>query len=161
METKTTNELTQTQTKQAVPSPEDRVRARQETIEKARDLYNKLAKDYEDDLMPDECFEFAADFALSLVEELKGQVAAQEKEINRLTGMWAERADESEGWQSKFNAAEAEAEKAKARLVRVEAIIDDPDRKVEYGTPEYFLLQRIRAALTPEPATKAEVSHER
>jgi hypothetical protein len=100
-------------------------------------------------------------YLLSLVEELKGQGAAQEKEINRLTGMWAERADESEGWQSKFNAAEAEAEKAKARLVRVEAIIDDPDRKVEYGTPEYFLLQRIRAALTPEPATKAEVSHER
>jgi hypothetical protein len=35
----------------------------------------------------------------------------------------------------------------------IRQIVEDPDRKVEYGTPEYFLLQRLRAALIAPPAT--------
>lgn len=35
----------------------------------------------------------------------------------------------------------------KHALERVRMILDDPDRKYEYGTDAYFLVQRLRAAL--------------
>ena len=40
------------------------------------------------------------------------------------------------------------AKAAEASLLQARLVIDDPERKVEYGTPEYFLIQRLRAALS-------------
>ena len=44
--------------------------------------------------------------------------------------------------------AQSELSALRTKLTAIEKVINDPERKVEYGTPEYYLLQRLSTKLS-------------
>lgn len=64
----------------------------------------------------------------------------------------AEIATLNEAWKEDLKQWAEEQRESRASLLQARIILDDPERKVEYGTPEYFLIQRLRTALASTSA---------
>ena len=82
-----------------------------------------------------------------LASEIFSALEAAEREINRMTLTWAERADESERWQSRALAAEAESSRLRKALEQIASL--KQDRTTIY---KITAVQIAEAALSPEPA---------
>lgn len=99
---------------------------------------------------PDICF-YSHQQTIELLEAYSAELRAALKDMTYVAGQTIVE-------QVRAAKAETRAEAAERSLLQARLILDDPKRKVEYGTPEYFLIQRLRTALASTSAPSSEAA---